>query len=303
MKEPPMMESQTMEASEMGMPTMRRRRAIIVGAIAALGVVWYLFRPELLFVDKSVDEAFPAAADAMMGKTRAEGMFHSAAHDTKGTATIIELAGGKKVLRLTGFETSNGPDVHVLLGKAADATDNDMVKDAGYVDLGSLKGNIGDQNYDIPADTMLDDFNSVTIWCNRFSVNFGTAPLSMKFADDMMPKTAQPVAMGMFHGVAHETVGTATIHELPGGKQVLRLTGFETSNGPDVHVLLGKATDATDNEMVKDAGYVDLGSLKGNIGDQNYEIPADVNPADFNSVTIWCNRFSVNFGTAPLKMN
>jgi hypothetical protein len=157
---------------------------ITAAAIATGAVLWYLFRPELLFIDKSVNEAFPAASATEMssaspGKALAAGGFHSAAHGTKGTATIFRLADGKRVLRLAGFETSNGPDVHVLLGKAADATDNDTVKNAGYVDLGSLKGNIGDQNYDVPADVNLSDYNSVTIWCNRFSVNFGTAPLTL----------------------------------------------------------------------------------------------------------------------------
>jgi hypothetical protein len=164
--------------------TGQRRRVIIGCAIIAVAIAWYLFRPELLFIDKSVNEAFPAASASAMssvpiGQTLAEGGFHSAAHETKGTATIFQLADGTRVLRLTGFETSNGPDVHVLLGKATDATDNDTVKNAGYVDLGSLKGNIGDQNYEVPADVNLSDYNSVTIWCNRFSVNFGTAPLAM----------------------------------------------------------------------------------------------------------------------------
>jgi hypothetical protein len=159
--------------------TGQRRRLIIAASIVASAVLWYLFRPELLFFDKSVNEAFPAvgASGPSNGPALAKGAFHAAAHETKGTATIFELADGKRVLRLAGFETSNGPDVHVLLGKAADATDNDTVKNAGYVDLGSLKGNIGDQNYDVPADVNLSEYNSVTIWCNRFNVNFGTAPL------------------------------------------------------------------------------------------------------------------------------
>ena len=100
--------------------------------------------------------------------------------------------------------------------------------------------------------------------------------------------------------MAHETRGTAAIYELPDGKRVLRLTGFETSNGPDVRVFLGAAGDANDNDTVTNAGYVELGSLKGNIGDQNYEIPSDIKLADYHSVTIWCKRFGVNFGTAPL---
>jgi hypothetical protein len=56
-----------------------------------------------------------------------------------------------------------------------------------------------------------------------------------------------------------------------------------------------------DSEMVKNAGYVDLGSLKGNIGDQNYDVPQELDLSKYQAVTVWCNRFSVNFGTAPLQ--
>jgi hypothetical protein len=82
------------------------------------------------------------------------------------------------LLRLTEFVTSNGPDVRVYLIAAADATDDATVKQAGFVELGKLKGNQGDQNYDIPADLDLDKYRAVTIWCRRFNVNFGTAPLT-----------------------------------------------------------------------------------------------------------------------------
>ncbi len=90
---------------------------------------------------------------------------------------FFNLADGKKTLRLTNFVTSNGPDVRVYLVAAQDAKDNDTVKNAGFVELGSLKGNIGDQNYDVPANIDLAKYRAVTIWCARFGVNFGTAPL------------------------------------------------------------------------------------------------------------------------------
>jgi len=93
-------------------------------------------------------------------------------------ATVFQLADGKKMLRLTNFQTSNGPDVHVYLVAAQDAKDNDTVTKAEFVDLGSMKGNIGDQNYEWPASVDLAKYRSVTIWCKRFSVNFGTAPLN-----------------------------------------------------------------------------------------------------------------------------
>ena len=143
---------------------------IIAGASA-----WYAFRPERLFINQKVNEQFPTAAAA--SNQLVAGQFHSGAHETKGMATVFQLADGKKTLRLTNFETSNGPDVHVYLVAATDAKDNDSVTKAGFVDLGSLKGNIGDQNYDLPANADLAKYRAVTIWCKRFSVNFGTAPL------------------------------------------------------------------------------------------------------------------------------
>jgi hypothetical protein len=82
------------------------------------------------------------------------------------------------VLRLTDFATSNGPDVRVYLVAAQDASDDATVTKAGYLELGKLKGNEGDQNYDIPAGTDLTRYRAVTIWCRRFNVNFATAPLT-----------------------------------------------------------------------------------------------------------------------------
>lgn len=106
---------------------------------------------------------------------------------------------------------------------------------------------------------------------------------------------------GEFHPVEHEGTGTASIYELPDGKRVLRLEHFEVLNGPDLYVWLSAASDANNAQTILDSQYVELGRLKGNQGNQNYELPADLDVDAFNSVTIWCRRFSVNFATAPLK--
>lgn len=152
------------------------RKIPVVLAVAIVAVAaWYAFRPERLFIDQMVNEQFPTAAAA--SNKLASGQFRSGAHETSGTATVFQLADGKKTLRLTDFATSNGPDVRVYLVAADDAKDNDAVTKAGFIDLGSLKGNIGDQNYDLPADADLAKYRAVTIWCKRFGVNFGTAPL------------------------------------------------------------------------------------------------------------------------------
>ena len=78
------------------------------------------------------------------------------------------------------------------------------------------------------------------------------------------------------------------------------MTEFETSNGPNLHVYLVAADDASDNETVMKAGFVSLGALKGNKGNQNYEVSTEIDLAKYRSVSIWCRRFGVNFATAPL---
>jgi len=161
---------------------MNKRNIIIgLGAIV-LAIAWYAFRPELLFVNKTVREEFPggpAMASIEKGPMAVtKGNFKGLAHETKGLASIYQLADGKRTLRLTEFATSNGPDVHVYLVAAEVEKGNDAVKEAGFIDLGSMKGNIGDQNYEIPADADLSKYRTVSIWCARFGVNFGTAALA-----------------------------------------------------------------------------------------------------------------------------
>lgn len=160
-----------------------KRKYLIYGLVVIVAIaIWAAFRPERLFVNAKVNEAMPAGLANVSETVLASGSFHSVAHDSKGTASVYRLADGKRILRLTNFETSNGPDVHVYLVAANDASDSETVKKAGFLELGSLKGNIGDQNYDIPADADLSKYRAVTIWCKRFSVNFGTAPLTSSTA-------------------------------------------------------------------------------------------------------------------------
>ncbi|HEX6288598.1 MAG TPA: DM13 domain-containing protein [Herpetosiphonaceae bacterium] len=141
------------------------------------------------------------------------------------------------------------------------------------------------------------------------------AMMAEKSGDAMMAKTpaamAEPTAapsneprllrMGQFHPVEHEGRGMASIYQLPDGRRVLRLEDFEVLNGPDLYVWLSSAADASDARTILDSQYVSLGRLKGNQGNQNYELPADLDVSAYHSVTIWCRRFSVNFATAPLK--
>jgi Electron transfer DM13 len=150
--------------------------AIPISVIAAF-VAWYAFRPERLVVNRSVAEALPTAQGGASPQPLESGQFYSILHPTTGTATIYQMGDGTRVLRLTDFRTSNGPDVHVYMVAADDAKDAGAVEHAGFVDLGVIKGNIGNQNYTLAGDLDLARYRAVSIWCKRFSVNFGAAAL------------------------------------------------------------------------------------------------------------------------------
>jgi len=121
----------------------------------------------------------------------------------------------------------------------------------------------------------------------------GAAP-----AQEQGPKV---LARGELHKAEKAGKGTATVYKLADGKRVLRLSDFETDNGPDLHVRLIAADDANDTASVAKTEFVELGKLKGNKGNQNYELPEGVDLGKYKVVSIWCNRFSVNFAAGPLK--
>ena len=94
---------------------------------------------------------------------------------------ILELADGSRILRFEGLDTSDGPDLRVWLSDAPvieGAAGWHVFDDGAHLDLGALKANKGDQNYQIPAGANLADYGSVSIWCARFAVSFAAAELA-----------------------------------------------------------------------------------------------------------------------------
>jgi hypothetical protein len=171
----------------------RTATAAIVGfTVAVAGFLW--FRPDRLFTEDRVNEALPGAAapaaegippqeDAggtEMAATRlAQGRFIGLEHETIGRAVVLETADGSRFLRFEDFETSNGPDLLVYLSsKTPGGTDDWYGYDQDFVDLGALKGNVGSQNYELPADVDLDRYGTAVVWCRRFEVGFAAATLS-----------------------------------------------------------------------------------------------------------------------------
>jgi hypothetical protein len=131
---------------------------VLVGLVA--GLLW--FEPWRAFTSSHLDEPAPASAE-----TLAEGAFVSQEHETTGTARVLELPDGSRVLRLADFSTSDGPDVRVRLSYADDR----------YALLGELKATDGNHNYAIPAGLDLTGLTSAVIWCDRFDVPFGSAAI------------------------------------------------------------------------------------------------------------------------------
>ncbi|MEX0788093.1 MAG: DM13 domain-containing protein [Anaerolineales bacterium] len=178
-----------------------RRGWLMIGVVALIvgaPIAWYLISP--LFITRQVGEAFPAGeATEAMEQAAAEptkmmeepmpageaaspavvvsGEFYPIAHEGRGLATIYLLPDGSRVLRFEDFEVLNGPDLHVWLVPIDPVPNTVGVEIEGYVELGALKGNVGNQNYDIPPGLDLTSYRSVVIWCLPFRVPFAAAPL------------------------------------------------------------------------------------------------------------------------------
>ena len=185
---------------------MGKRAAILAGlfvAAIAVAVGLYLFQPWRIFTSSTVTEDIPSAAPLPVPSQEptaepsapaasatpappaaprelATGQLISHEHASSGTVRILELADGSRILRLEGLDTSDGPDLKVWLSDAPvieGLAGWHVFDDGAYLDLGALKANKGDQNYEIPAAAVLGDYTSVSIWCARFAVSFAAAEL------------------------------------------------------------------------------------------------------------------------------
>ncbi len=126
--------------------------------------------------DKVMEEEMPAAASQAAVLHTGQFVGADEFHQGSGTATIYQAADGSLLLRLEDFRVTNGPDLHVLLANGEKPTGEENM--GQFLDLGELKGNVGNQNYEIPAGTDLSIYNSVVIYCQPFHVVFATATLT-----------------------------------------------------------------------------------------------------------------------------
>ena len=154
---------------------------------AAFGLYW--FQPWKLVTNKQISDPIPSVAavpsgpgqagQAPVSRLLATGRFVSHEHTTTGTAQLVQLADRRRQVVLVNLATSDGPDLRVWLSdQNVTASGSRVFDDGRHLELGRLKGNLGNQVYDVPAGVDLSQFRSVTIWCKRFSVSFGAAELA-----------------------------------------------------------------------------------------------------------------------------
>jgi hypothetical protein len=150
---------------------MKKKLLLLIILVISLPILWYLISP--LFIDKEVNEQLPitsGTSETLEQNIILKGTFKGAdsSHQVQGSVNVVEI-NNNKYLSLTDFKSTNGPDLKVYLAKDINANE--------YVSLGDLKGNIGNQNYEIPLEVDLNQYSKVLIWCERFTVLFGSADL------------------------------------------------------------------------------------------------------------------------------
>jgi hypothetical protein len=167
----------------------------VVGIVVlvVIGVGLWAFEPWRAFTSSEVDEPVPEVAVDSVPPSRtsssppmapepvelAAGTFEDAEHDTSGRVRVIELADGSRFVRIEDLASSDGPDLHVWVTDQPSGGDWGSYDDGRYLRLGDLKATHGNQNYEIPASADLDGMRSVVIWCDRFNVAFGSAPVRL----------------------------------------------------------------------------------------------------------------------------
>lgn len=281
------------------------KKNIALATLPLLGLGWYLFRPELLFIDQKVAEKSPSLSTPGSKKI-ADGEFASYSHETTGKAILIDQ-NGASTLRLENLKTSNGPDVHVYLVKGMDPR---MVKDGEYLDLGTLKGNVGDQNYTIPTGTNLNEYGAVTVWCKRFSVGFGGAELkgSMKdtalrttkfislarfiFTADEIRVTSGPFAMG--------ATGNVDLIE-KGGKRFIKVSGLRVSDKGDSELYFVKSETLMKSSNLDTFTKVKLGKVDPKASSQIFEVSKDLDVWLYRTVAVWNPKLKKLVTSAELR--
>lgn len=275
--------------------------AAVVVAIPALALAWWLGSP--LFLNKTVDEEFPFSVGAVVP----EGMTRAQVDQTMATMAMMEEV------------VSEGmPEAEASYRTADEMMASVMENMTPEMMAGAIEGMTPEMQAEV-AETMAAAVPGMTPEMVAEAIETMTpetmtavmqnmTPEMMAQVAAMMPEmmaASGPVAVkrGTFRDADsfHKGEGSATVYTLPDGSHVLRFEDLRVTNGPDLRVILASHPDPMSRGNVHSGEYVELGKLKGNIGNQNYTFPEGLSPDDYNSVIIYCKPFQVIFSVAPLS--
>ena len=254
--------------------------------LVTLWLGWSLGSP--LFTNVTVDEAFPFAATA----TVPEGMEREEVEeilsgfskvDTPVMETMPAPAAIDASVAMVSEEADPGEGLVVFTPARRAALEEGMAMAMEATESESMED----------ASAMTDEAVAM------MEEAIGQSEMAMQPAAEI---EIQALGTGNFKDADafHRGSGTATIYRTPDGSEVLRLEDLDVTNGPALHVVLSTHPDPERSAQVKQEGYVDLGDLKGNRGNQNYPIPAGVDTSVHKSVVIYCYPFAVVFSVATL---
>ena len=273
--------------------------AAVVVAIPVLALAWWLGSP--LFINKTVDEEFPYSVGAVVpeGMTRAQvdqTMETMAAMEEEVSEAMPEAPPQTADEMMASVMESMTPEVMAeAIGGMSPEMRAEVAEAMAEAVPGMTPEMVAEAMETMTPETMTAVMQNMT-------------PEMMAQMAGMMPEmmaTSGPVAVkrGMFRDADsfHKGEGSATLYTLPDGSNVLRLEDFRVTNGPDLRVILASHPDPMSRGNVHSGEYVELGKLKGNIGNQNYTLPDGLSPDVYNSVIIYCKPFQVLFSVAPLS--
>ena len=281
-----------------------RPKVVALGVLPVLVIGWFLFRPEKLFINSTVNEQLPTKSGDVV-KVLSSGEFSSYAHETTGNAKIVKV-NDKNYVQLSNFKTSNGPDVHIYLVNGTDSS-QDAVKKNGFLDLGVIKGNIGDQNYEVPANTDLNKYQAVSIWCARFAVAFGGASLENKQAFKATSfQTEKPtLQLATFVSPIEVTFGNVSGDKRFAGRAAIiedagkRFVELNFKSAQPFELRLVKKESLSVGEFPAGAQFISLG--KAYVGKNRVSISKDIDAWLYRTIAVIDSKTGKTSGVILLR--
>ena len=273
--------------------------AAVVVAIPVLALAWWLGSP--LFINKTVDEEFPYSVGAVVP----EGMTRAQVDQTMATMAMMEEEVSEAMLEappqtademMASMMEKMTPE---MMGAVIEGMTPEMRTEVAETMAEAVPGMTPEMVAEA-METMAPE--TMTAVMQNMTPEM-IAQMATMMPEMMAPSGPTVLKRGMFRDADsfHKGEGSATLYELPDGSHVLRFEDFRVTNGPDLRVILASHPDPMSRGNVHSGEYVELGKLKGNIGNQNYPLPEGLSPDDYNSVIIYCKPFQVIFSVAPLS--